>query len=119
MTPHLPPIAGEVYVCESRHPGRRIEAVVGWIGVLAPAVRVVSVALTIRGDPTVPEIGHTPFDEATFAVSCKTRVRAHASISATLQEGYDAWKTARGGFFTLGVDEAIDAALSLTSEEGR
>jgi hypothetical protein len=53
-------------------------------------------------------IGHMPFTEEAFRASIKSLLGT-APADGRFDAGYDAWKKAKGGVFTVPVSQAVDA----------
>ncbi len=56
-------------------------------------------------------IGHMPFDQAAFAASVDRLVGANAATSSAFEDGYRNWQAAKGGFFTISVQQALEVAF--------
>jgi len=54
----------------------------------------------------VTRVGHAPIEEGALARSV-TKLRAAKKKLPPFEEGYDQWKTAHGGIFTITVAEAL------------
>lgn len=112
-----PFVVGERYACESRRPDRSLSVGIGRRDVVAGHA-VVSVTIFIAGATAVPEIGHAPFAEDMLRASCHTRTAARAPLSFGFEEGYRTWRKAKGGWFTVRVEEAVDHVLSMLPPRG-
>jgi hypothetical protein len=51
--------------------------------------------------------GHMPFSEDAVRRSVDGLERSDASVTATFRSGYDQWKSANGGVFTITIPEAV------------
>jgi len=65
------------------------------------------------GQPARTVIAHMPFDETALRKSVGDLVQTYAPPFERFQEGYDAWKSANGGVFTIPVAEAVAYALGM------
>ena len=61
-------------------------------------------------------VGHAPFDESALAASLDRVVATGVAPAANFEEGYGMWKSAQGGFFTLGVLEALAAIRTMIEQ---
>lgn len=52
-----------------------------------------------------------PFERAALAASVDRLIGTGAAPDPEFENGYRQWKDAEGGVFTIGVPEAIEAAL--------
>ena len=55
-------------------------------------------------------IAHAPFDRAALADSVDKLIGT-ATLAPDFQRGYDQWRAARGGIYTVGVEEAVRLAF--------
>jgi hypothetical protein len=52
-------------------------------------------------------IGHMPFEESALAASVDRLISTGASPPPSFESGYKQWQEAKGGIFTISVEEAI------------
>lgn len=86
---------------------------------------VVHVSVTaIRGFPDVPGlgtfdgIGHMPFDAEALARSVDRLLASDVTPAADFEAGYATWRAEKGGVFTLGVPQAVDATYRSATQKG-
>jgi hypothetical protein len=56
-------------------------------------------------------IWHMPFDQAAFAASVDRLLGTNAASSADFEGGYRQWEAAKGGVFTIGVQQALEVVF--------
>ena len=61
-------------------------------------------------------VGHAPFDSRALIGSLDRVVATGVAPAADFQDGYDTWKSAHGGVFTLGVLEALAAVRTMIEQ---
>jgi hypothetical protein len=54
-------------------------------------------------------LGHAPFDAEALAGSVDQLLADDATIDPSFDEGYEMWKEANGGVYTLSITQAVDA----------
>ena len=80
-----------------------------WNGKVAVQVSVIDVPVPEgapgAGGTTI--IGHMPFEKTTLAASVDKLIGTDVLPPATFESGYEQWKSAGGGIYTIGVAEAV------------
>jgi hypothetical protein len=98
---------GQVWSIKATPPSP-VQVLIGRIEPYGEGHTVVSVALT--GVPTahgpVP-VGHLPFDKDALVASLGDLLATDQPIPSTFEAGYQQWKDAHGGVFTLPVDKVV------------
>jgi hypothetical protein len=61
-------------------------------------------------------VGHAPFDAQALIGSLDRVVATGVAPDHNFQAGYDTWKSANGGFFTIGVLEALAAIRAMIEQ---
>jgi hypothetical protein len=56
-------------------------------------------------------IGHMPFDKAALAASADRLLSRNVPLAPEFESGYEQWKSAKGGVFTIGVEKAIEIVV--------
>ena len=86
---------------------------------------VVHVSVTaIQGFPEVPGlgafegIGHMPFDAAALAGSVDRLLASDVAPADDFPAGYATWRSEKGGVFTIGVPQAVDATYRNATQKG-
>ena len=79
---------------------------------------IVSVSIVdIPVDESPPStVGHAPFDKRALVASLDRVVATGVAPAPQFEEGYAMWKTAKGGFFTLSVPEALAAMRTMIEQ---
>jgi hypothetical protein len=63
------------------------------------------------GQTTV--IAHMPFDRAALSASVDQIVSTGAAPAPQFEEGYQEWRSANGGIFTISVPQAVGAMFEM------
>jgi hypothetical protein len=84
-----------------------------WNGTRAIHVSIVDIPIPpdLPGAGGTTTIGHMPFDETALAASVDRLLGTGGSAAPNFEAGYQQWASAKGGIFTIGVPEAIEAAF--------
>jgi len=69
--------------------------------------------INAAGQPDTTTLGHLPFDEAALRKSVGELVKTGAPPYPRFEEGYDTWKSANGGVFTISLPEVIKICLGM------
>jgi hypothetical protein len=62
-------------------------------------------------------IGHMPFEESALAASVDRLISTGASPPPSFQSGYKQWQEAKGGIFTITVEEAIKIVFQTINQQ--
>ena len=90
------------------------------IGHVEPWGNTVSVSVSVVDIPTpkggtgaiiATQIGHMPFEKSALAASVDRLVATGVSPLPQFESGYEQWKEAKGGIFTISVEKAIETVL--------
>jgi len=65
----------------------------------------------------VTDITHMPFDEAALRASVKDLLATGVPIGPSFESGYKQWRDAKGGIFTVSVEDAIAFTFQALSQK--
>jgi hypothetical protein len=119
--------AGQMWTIKSTPP-TSAKVIIGriepWFDKVAVHVSIVDVPLPpeavragLRADGRgMTRIGHMPFDPSALAASLDRLLATGVPPGPSFQDGYEEWKSANGGIFTIGVSEAIDIVFDVVKK---
>lgn len=61
-------------------------------------------------------IGHMPFARAAIDMSIDKLLGSNGQTESSFEDGYEEWRSAKGGYFTVSVSEAIAATLEAVTK---
>jgi hypothetical protein len=73
----------------------------------------------LPGAGGVMQIAHAPFDKAALAASVDHLVSKKASPDSGFESGYEQWKSAKGGIFTVSVEKVVEAMFQTINSSRR
>jgi len=65
------------------------------------------------------DIGHMPFEQSALAASVDRLIATGALPAASFENGYKGWQDAKGGVFTITVEDAINFVFQALSQPKR
>jgi hypothetical protein len=71
----------------------------------------VPVPRDVAGAVATTSIGHMPFDKAALAASADRLLSSNVPPAPAFESGYEQWKSAKGGVFTISVEKAIEIVV--------
>jgi hypothetical protein len=63
----------------------------------------------------VAQVGHAPFEASTLADSVDRLLAVDVPPAADFASGYAQWREARGGMFTISVEQAVEAIFQIVA----
>jgi hypothetical protein len=54
-------------------------------------------------------VGHAPFEKSALLGSLDSLIATRIPTDSNFEQGYQQWKSANGGYFTIGIAQAIEA----------
>ena len=95
----------------------RIES---WNGKVAVHVSIIDIPIPqgLPGAGGATRIDHIPFDRAALEASVDHLISKDVPPSSGFVSGYEQWKSAKGGIFTISIEKAIEMMLQ-TVNRGR
>ncbi len=116
-------VAGQEWSIKSASP-TTAKVIIGrvepWRDKVSVSVSIVDIPIP-QGDPGaggVTQIAHIPFDKTALAASVDQKLSDHVSPAPQFENGYEQWKSAKGGIFTIRVEKAIEVMFQ-TVNRGR
>jgi hypothetical protein len=70
----------------------------------------------LPGAGRVTNIGHLPFEKGALAASLDQLLATGASPAPDFERGYQQWKSANGGIFTISIPEVIRLAFEIANK---
>lgn len=111
-------MVGQLRACRSAQVGRKLFVVVGKLEDFAGGpIAHVTLRDATRG-ARLPEVGHSPFFARVLEASCP-KVVGTGAVGAEFENGYALWREARGGVYTITVEQALDLSASLLPKPDR
>ena len=108
---------GRTLKCQSTGPGKELYATIGRIETHTDGRMVVSVSLFNQAPKAdLPVLAHVPVDAGALAASCARSGGAQIALSPDFENGYQQWRSAKGGVFTASVDRIYDYVVSLVAK---
>jgi hypothetical protein len=110
-TPHFAP--GQEWSIKSASP-TTAKVIIGrverWEGKVSVSVSIVNIPIPqgMPGGGGVTEIADAPFEETALSASVDRLLATGVSPSSNFATGYDQWKNANGGIYTVTVEKAIE-----------
>ena len=113
---------GQVWSIKSDTPNSA-RVIVGRIepfnGRVAVSVSIVDVPVPGSASGGVMAISHMPFDQDALEASLDQLLADGASPDPNFEAGYQQWRSAHGGIFTISVQQAIEIALGMLPPNAR
>ena len=104
---------GRTLKCQSTGPNKELYATIGRVETHTDGRIVVSVTLFNRAPKAdLPVLAHIPVDASALAAACPTSGGAIA-LSPDFENGYQQWRSAKGGVFVVSVDRIYDYIVSM------
>ena len=108
---------GRTLKCQSTGPGKELYATIGRIETHTDGRMVVSVSLFNQAPKAVlPVLAHVPVDAGALAASCAMPGGAQIALSPDFENGFQQWRSDKGGVFTVSVDRIYDYVVSLVAK---
>ena len=100
---------GRTLKCQSTGPGKELYATIGRIETHTDGRMVVSVSLFNQAPKAdLPVLAHVPVDAGALTDSCARSGGVQIALSPDFENGYQQWRSAKGGVFTASVDRIYD-----------
>ncbi len=108
---------GQTRACQSSGPGKQLYVTIGRIEPYANGQTVVSVSLFNRAPgAAMPSVAHAPVDANVLSVSCPILADHSIPLSPEFDSGYQQWRTAQGGVFTIPIDQIYDIGVETVAK---
>jgi hypothetical protein len=65
----------------------------------------------VAGAGATTSIGHMPFDKTALAASADRLLSSYVPPAPGFESGYEQWKSAKGGVFTISAEKAIEIVV--------
>jgi len=106
---HAAPNVGDTLACTSSNPAKRLFVVVGRIEPFGQGKTAAQITLISETSGTLlPRAAHIPIDLEALRASCPTLADQPRTLDANFESGRQQWLHARGGIFTITVDQIDD-----------
>jgi hypothetical protein len=95
------------------------KVIIGRIEAGPKADEIVSVSIVdVPTEGGVTEIAHAPFAKPAMTASLDRLLASDVPIPPRFEAGYNQWKSAKGGYFTISVAQVIEIMLGMLPKPG-